>query len=145
MTISSKSLSKVVIMLILVSFNLNVSMIDGQVAPQPIVIVVTMRNKLNDLDLQIRCDNVKTHDVEQSTRFTRDQSWSFKFIPTLFHRNRIVYNCTFSWYPGIHRFNIYDEIRDDPACHQQCNWNIKETGPCRVPDIGAPKCYPWGI
>ncbi|RYR57862.1 hypothetical protein Ahy_A05g023550 [Arachis hypogaea] len=127
MTISSKSLSKVVIMLILVSFNLNVSMIDGQVAPQPIVIVVTMRNKLNDLDLQIRCDNVKTHDVEQSTR------------------NRIVYNCSFSWYPGIHRFNIYDEIRDDPACHQQCNWNIKETGPCRVPDIGAPKCYPWEI
>ncbi|RYR57863.1 hypothetical protein HN51_008367 [Arachis hypogaea] len=144
MTISSLSLSKVVIMLILVSFNLNVSMIDGQVAPQPIFIAVTISNKLIHLDLQISCTNNRNKVVQKQT-VPNDGSWTFKFLPIIFHG--ISYSCNFSWDDGKNEsrdFNIYNQDRDEKLCHQECNWEIHETGPCRVSGSDAPKCFSWG-
>ncbi|QHO13804.1 hypothetical protein HN51_071230 [Arachis hypogaea] len=143
MTISSLALSNVVIMLILVSFNLNVRMIDAQVAPQPIFIAVTIRNQLIHLDLQIDCKNNRNKDELKQT-VPADGSWTFKFLPILFHD--ISYSCIFSWNDGknqSHNYQIYNQGRDEKLCHQECDWEIHETGPCRVSGKRAPECHPW--
>ncbi|XP_057760787.1 S-protein homolog 5-like [Arachis stenosperma] len=142
MTISSKSLSKVVIMLILVSFNLNVSMIDGQVDfPQRYKVYVTMQNKLPDMQqLGIQCKD-RTHDLGFQV-VPAGQSWTFYFNPGII--NTALFFCAFNWYEGgdVHRFDIYDADRDGGVC-DQCTWDIHNYGPCRVTGKGAPKCFPW--
>ncbi|MED6182680.1 hypothetical protein PIB30_030880 [Stylosanthes scabra] len=145
MTISSSSLSKSkvvfgisMIMAILVSFNLNVGMSDDSVIPRKIS--VTMNNKLNDMQLGIRC---------------KEKHWDsgFKIVPVglswtfIFHPNPIIFRslfyCSFTWSTGdLHYFDIYDAKRDVNVC-TQCVWDISEKGPCRVSGFGAPMCFPW--
>ncbi|XP_015966146.1 S-protein homolog 5-like [Arachis duranensis] len=142
MTISSLSLSKVVIMLILASFNLNVSMIDGQVAPQPIAVDVTINNKLLDSDLKFHCKDQHSAQVDLGDQtVSTGRSWSFKFLASPFYVP--LYSCTFSWHGAPDRhFDIYEGERDGKACNQDCTWDIYEINPCRVSGTDQ-QCFPW--
>ena len=50
-------------------------------------------------------------------------------------------NCFFRWTGVIHKFQIYDNGRDQCVT---CNWNIIPDGPCFQDELrGGEQCYPW--
>jgi hypothetical protein len=68
------------------------------------------------------------------------ESYTFKFKPTLII-GKSLYFCHFNWYSGEHYFDIYIQKRDQD-CGNNCNWVVKESGPCKIKD-GSIDCFQW--
>ena len=68
------------------------------------------------------------------------ETFEFIFKPRFF--GNTVYSCTFQWPGACRLFDIYVENRDLNLC-TDCNWNIKQSGPCRVVSSRQTDCYPW--
>ncbi|KAE9612780.1 putative plant self-incompatibility S1 [Lupinus albus] len=68
------------------------------------------------------------------------QSYSFKFITNPF-LNRTLYYCSVAWRGVFHRFDIYNELRDQ--C-KNCIWEIFENRLCKISaDDRAGECFNW--
>lgn len=54
-----------------------------------------------------------------------------------------LYFCGFTWNGVLHWFDIYidSDFRRSDCSH--CNWQIFESGPCRILEPGAFACFPW--
>ncbi|QHO13797.1 hypothetical protein HN51_071226 [Arachis hypogaea] len=135
MTISSLSLSKVVIMLIVVSFNLNISM-------SAETVYVTMVNKLNNTQLVIHCHDYNWDSKPQVAPIGQSWAFDFQYNPS----SNYLFFCSFAWVEGgifeVRRFNIYETGRDTDVC-QDCVWSISEDGPCRISGDPGTECYEW--
>ncbi|KDO46292.1 hypothetical protein CISIN_1g038207mg [Citrus sinensis] len=55
--------------------------------------------------------------------------------------NKTLFYCSFKWSGQIHRFDIYDGLRD--GC-QECKWSILQDGPCLAETHFSPgACYKY--
>ncbi|KAE8654107.1 hypothetical protein F3Y22_tig00117056pilonHSYRG00892 [Hibiscus syriacus] len=73
---------------------------------------------------------------------TYGYTYTIKFRPLFM--TGTLYFCGFEWDGTVHRFDIYDEDRDDPIC-THCEWKIKPTGPCMQNPRNSKFdiCYGW--
>ena len=90
------------------------------------------------LDLTLHC---KSKDDDLGAQHLRyGETYEFSFHPSWFVVTQFF--CTFRWQGACHWFDIYIEDRDVNAC-TDCNWNVKQSGPCRIRPSKEPICYPW--
>ena len=68
------------------------------------------------------------------------QIFEFSFNPSWFKVTQFFR--TFRWQGACHWFDIYIEPRDVNLC-SECNWTVKQSGPCFIQPSGAPHCYEW--
>ena len=133
------SFSKVVVSLsmiltILVAFKFNVSESGGFLIPDKTIVEII--NKLNNTQLGVHCKD-KHHDLGFQT-LQVDRTWSFRFRPNPFWQSTL-YFCSFVWFQHLHHFDVYEQERD--TC-TSCNWEIFESGPCRITDESR-DCFNW--
>ena len=100
-------------------------------------VTVEMTNKLPNLQIIIHCKD-KHHDLGFQT-IEVGQKWSFTFQPNPIFQVSL-YFCRFSWVGRDHRFDIYDQKRDERFGLFQ-PWEILESGPCRKLD--ERQCFSW--
>ncbi|RYR61141.1 hypothetical protein HN51_005807 [Arachis hypogaea] len=54
-----------------------------------------------------------------------------------------MFNCSFAWQGACHMFDAYNKTRDLQNCYSNCNYNVKQSGPCRVYSSKNIKCFSW--
>ncbi|KAL3729227.1 hypothetical protein ACJRO7_026345 [Eucalyptus globulus] len=87
--------------------------------------------------LTVHCKS-KNDDLGDHT-ITSTRSWGFKFRPNFFKTT--LFFCSFAWPNEFHRFDIYDENRDECT---ECIWTVFPNGPCKLNETrGIDFCYPW--
>ncbi|CAK8531882.1 unnamed protein product [Lathyrus sativus] len=93
---------------------------------------LTITNTLqNNIQLGLHCQS-KNDDLGGQTLRT-SESFSFTFRPNFFTINTLFF-CKFTWANEVHYFDVYVQRRDFESsdCRRTCDYNIKESGPCRA-------------
>ncbi|RYR15290.1 hypothetical protein Ahy_B04g072013 [Arachis hypogaea] len=54
-----------------------------------------------------------------------------------------MFNCSFEWQGACHMFDAYNKARDLQNCYWNCNYNVKQFGPCKVYSSKNIKCFSW--
>ena len=89
------------------------------------------------LDLTLHC---KSKDDDLGAQHLHyGETFEFSFRPRFIGNTQFF--CIFQWQGACHWFDIYIETRDTNLC-KDCNWNIKQSGPCRISPQKT-DCYPW--
>ncbi|ESR33772.1 hypothetical protein CICLE_v10007141mg [Citrus x clementina] len=99
---------------------------------------INVFNKLgNGLDVTVHCKS-KNDDLGERL-LHQNESFFIHFHPQVFQRT--LYYCSFKWSGQIHRFDIYNGLRD--GC-TECNWSILQDGPCLAQTPFSPgACYKY--
>lgn len=83
------------------------------------------------LDLTIHC---RSGDDNLGIQVLRHhESMHFHFRNNIF--DTTFFYCGFRWKDAFHRFEIYDELRDDDHC-TECSWKLRKDGPCLILNEG---------
>ncbi|XP_058775879.1 S-protein homolog 2-like [Vicia villosa] len=103
---------------------------------------VNVTNSLKgNLDLTLHCRSgdpgsydLGVHVLKPGATF----SWR-----TSFEVDGRYYYCEFQWKRETHYYVIYRVDRDLSTCRSTCNWNITQSGPCKVISPHKSICYSW--
>ncbi|KAK8508381.1 hypothetical protein V6N13_055840 [Hibiscus sabdariffa] len=94
----------------------------------------------NDLapgtDLVVHCKSKNDDLGVQHVAYGSD--FEFRFRPDFW--GTTLFHCTMEFNGATHRFDIYDQERDEDTCHH-CIWKIRSGGPCLI--VNREICYPW--
>ncbi|XP_020999571.1 S-protein homolog 5 [Arachis duranensis] len=113
--------------------------VDGLYFP-PKTVTVRITNRLKDLQLDLHCKDAQSDYGFQTLRV--GESWSFQFHPDPLWPTSL-YFCSFTWLTDtrLHRFDIYSFRRGDRC--RECDWEVHESGCCKVLGNGQLKCFDW--
>ena len=102
---------------------------------------VKVTNTLDgNLDLTLHCKS-KEDDLGVQL-LHHNKTFAIKFTPKFLGGTQ--YFCTFRWQGACHWFDIYIQDRDYPLCRGDCDWFVKQSGPCWTSRFEEkPLCYPW--